>query len=91
MGGRVWSRMFRLGLATALMGAFIGVCAWQYPLLSRVLLHKEIAVLVVIAVGVVIYGAAALAFRAVSLSEIKGSLRREKGAAGVALPGGGEG
>jgi hypothetical protein len=42
-------------------------------------------------VGVLIYGAAAVAFRAVSLSEIKGSLRREKGAAGVALPGGGEG
>ncbi len=91
MGGRVWSRMFRLGLATGLMGVFAGVCAWQYDLLSRVLLHMEIAVLVVIIVGIVIYAAAALAFRAVSLSEIKGSLRREKGAAGVALPGGGEG
>ena len=91
MGGRVWSRIFRLGLAAGLMGVFAGVCAWQYDLLSRVLLHKEIAVLVVIIVGIVIYGAAALAFRAVSLSEIKGSLRREKGAAGVALPGGGEG
>ena len=33
----------------------------------------------------------ASAFRAVSLSEIKGSLRREKDAAGVALPGAGEG
>ena len=91
MGSRVWSRLLRLGLATALMGAFAGVCAWQYPLLSRVFLHKEIAVLVVIIAGVAIYAAAALAFRAVSLSEIKGSLRREKGAAGVALPGGGEG
>lgn len=91
MGSRVWSRMLRLGLATALMGVFVGVCAWQYPLLSRVLWHKEIAVLAVIALGVVIYGAAALAFRAVSLSEIKGSLRREKGVAGVALPGAGEG
>lgn len=91
MGARVWSRMLRLGLATALMGAFAGVCAWQYPLLSRVLFNKEIAVLAVIAVGVVIYAAAAFAFRAVSLSEIKASLRREKGAAGVALPGGGEG
>lgn len=91
MGARVWSRMFRLSLATGLMGAFAGVCAWQYEALSRLLLHKEIAVLVVIVAGVVIYGVAALAFRAVSLSEIKGSLRREKGAEGVALPGGGEG
>jgi putative peptidoglycan lipid II flippase len=91
MGGRVWSRMFRLGLASVPMGAFIGVCALQYPLLARLLLHKEIAVLVVIVLGVLIYGAAAVAFRAVSLSEIKASLRREKGAPGVALSGGGEG
>ena len=91
MGGAVWSRMFRLSLASLLMGGFVGVCAWQYDFLSRVLLHKEIAVLVVMALGVLIYGAAALAFRAVSLSEIKASLRREKGAPGVALSGGGEG
>jgi putative peptidoglycan lipid II flippase len=73
------------------MGAFAGVCAWQYELLARVLWHKEIAVLAVMILGVIIYAAAALAFRAISLAEIKGSLRREKGAAGVALPGGGEG
>lgn len=91
MGQRVWSRIARLSVATALMGAFVGVCAWQYPLLSQLLLRKEIAVLVVIAMGVVVYGVAALGVRAVSLSEIKASLRREKGAAGVALPGAGEG
>ena len=91
MGARVWSRMFRLGLASALMGAFAGVCAWQYSLLSQLLWRKEIAVLMVMVIGVLIYGAAAFAFRAVSMSEIKGSLRREKGAAGVALPGAGEG
>ena len=38
--------------------------------------------LVVIVVGVVIYGVAAFALRAVTLAEIKGALRREKGAAG---------
>ena len=43
----------------------------------------------VISAGVVIYGVAAFAFRAVTLSEIKGALRREKGVAGV--PSGGEG
>ncbi|MEQ1610825.1 MAG: murein biosynthesis integral membrane protein MurJ [Hyphomonadaceae bacterium] len=91
MGARVWSRMLRLGLASALMGAFAGVCAWQYPLLSQLLWRKEIAVLVVMVTGVVIYGAAAFAFRAVSMSEIKGSLRRDTDAAGVALPGAGEG
>ena len=42
-----------------------------------------------IIVGVLIYGLAAFALRAVTLSEIKGALRREKGVAGV--PSGGEG
>jgi putative peptidoglycan lipid II flippase len=83
MGSRVWSRMIRLALASLLMGAFVAVCAWQYPLLSKLLLHKEIAVLAVILGGVVIYGFAVFAFRAVTLAEIRGSLRREKGAEGV--------
>jgi putative peptidoglycan lipid II flippase len=89
MGGRVWSRMVRLMLASVLMGVFAGVCAWQYPLLSELLFAKEVAVLAVIGVGVVIYGLAAFALRAVTVAEIKGALRREKGVAGV--PSGGEG
>ena len=89
MGGRVWSRMVRLIIASAIMGVFAGVCAWQYPLLSELLWKKEVAVLVVIAVGVVLYGIAAFALRAVTLGEIKGALRREKGVPGI--PSGGEG
>jgi putative peptidoglycan lipid II flippase len=89
MGAPVWKRMVRLMMASVLMGVFAGVCAWQYPLLSELLWKKEVAVLVVIIVGVVIYGVAAFALRAVTLSEIKGALRREKGVAGV--PSGGEG
>jgi putative peptidoglycan lipid II flippase len=89
MGGRVWSRMARLIIASAIMGVFAGVCAWQYPLLSELLWKKEVAVLVVIAVGVVLYGIAAFALRAVTLGEIKGALRREKGVPGI--PSGGEG
>jgi putative peptidoglycan lipid II flippase len=89
MGAAVWKRMVRLMMASVLMGVFAGVCAWQYPLLSELLWKKEVAVLVVIIVGVVIYGIAAFALRAVTLSEIKGALRREKGVAGV--PSGGEG
>jgi putative peptidoglycan lipid II flippase len=91
MGARVWSRMMRLLFASLLMGGFVGVGSWQYPLLSEYLLNKEVAVLVVMSAGVVIYAFAVLAFRAVTLAEIKGSLRREKGAAGAVLPGGGEG
>jgi hypothetical protein len=37
----------------------------------------------------VIYGVAAFVLRAITLAEIKGALRREKGVAGV--PSGGEG
>jgi putative peptidoglycan lipid II flippase len=86
MGERVWSRMVKLMIASALMGVFAGLCAWQYPLLSQVFWRKEVAVLAVIVVGVVIYGVAAFALKAVTVAEIKGSLRREKGVAGV--PGG---
>lgn len=83
MGSAVWSRMTRLVVASALMGIFAGVCAWQYELLSTLLWKKEVAVLAVIVVGVVIYGIAAFALRAVTVAEIKGALRREKGVAGV--------
>jgi putative peptidoglycan lipid II flippase len=89
MGAAVWTRMVRLMMASVLMGVFAGVCAWQYPLLSELLWRKEVAVLVAIIVGVVIYGVAAFALRAVTLSEIKSALRREKGVTGV--PSGGEG
>ncbi len=89
MGGAAWSRIIRLVIASALMGVFAGVCAWQYLQLSELLWKKEVAVLVVITLGVVLYGIAAFALRAVSVAEIKGALRREKGAPGI--PSGGEG
>ncbi|MEY2759001.1 MAG: hypothetical protein RIR33_2779 [Pseudomonadota bacterium] len=89
MGASVWTRMVRLMVASTLMGVFAGLCAWQYPLLSDLFWKKEVAVLAVMGLGVVIYGLAAFALGAVTLAEIKGALRREKGAAGVAS--GGEG
>ncbi|MEY4782432.1 MAG: murein biosynthesis integral rane protein MurJ [Pseudomonadota bacterium] len=89
MGAAVWKRMIRLIGASVMMGAFVAVGASQYPLLADLLWTKEVAVLVVIVVGVVIYGVAAFVLRAITLAEIKGALRREKGVAGV--PSGGEG
>ncbi|MDP3740172.1 MAG: murein biosynthesis integral membrane protein MurJ [Hyphomonadaceae bacterium] len=86
-----WGRLARLGLACAAMGAFIAVCAWEYPLLSQILLRKEIAAVVVSSVGFAIFLGCAVLFRAVTVAEIRSSLRREKGAPGVVLPGGGEG
>jgi putative peptidoglycan lipid II flippase len=93
VSGRAWSRLFRLGLACAAMAAFITPCALEYQLLARVLISKEIAVVLVSGVGFAIFIACALLFRAVTLAEIKSSLRREKGTPGAhgGLPGGMEG
>lgn len=91
MGRAVWLRLLRLSLASAVMGVFAGLCAWQYPLLSELFWRKEAAVVVVMAIGVVIYAAAALGLGAFTVAELRGALRREKGAPGLALPGGGEG
>ncbi|HVY87909.1 MAG TPA: murein biosynthesis integral membrane protein MurJ [Hyphomonadaceae bacterium] len=83
MGRAVWGRMTKLLIASAIMGGFIGYCAWQYPLMSKIFWRKEVAVLAVAAGGVLVYGIAALLLRAITLSELKGALRREKGAPGV--------
>jgi putative peptidoglycan lipid II flippase len=93
MSARAWGRLARLGLACAVMAAFITVCALEYPLLARVLISKEIAAVLVSAAGFGIFVVCALLFRAVTLAEIKSSLRREKGAPGVqgGLQGGMEG
>lgn len=83
-----WGRLARLGLACAAMSAFITVCAFEYPLLQRVLLTKEIATVLVAGIGFAIFLGCALLFKAVTVAEIKGSLRREKGAPGVPMAGG---
>jgi putative peptidoglycan lipid II flippase len=83
MSAKLWGRLMRAVAAVALMAAFIGVCAWQYPLLKTVLLYKEIAVVIVCLAGFALYGLAAVVFGAVSVSEIRGALRREAGAPGV--------
>ncbi len=84
ISSKAWVKLAKLGVASLVMGLFAGVCAWQYPLLSDLLWKKEIAVIVVALGGFAIYGGAALALKAVTLQEIRGSLRREKGAPGVA-------
>jgi putative peptidoglycan lipid II flippase len=93
MSARAWGRLARLGLACAVMGAFITACALEYPLLARILISKEIAVVLVTGVGFAIFVVSALLFRAVTVTEIRSSLRREKGAPGAqgGLPGGMEG
>jgi putative peptidoglycan lipid II flippase len=91
VSARAWGRIARLAGASLIMGVFVGVCAWQYPLLSSLLWRKEVAVLVVVAAGFSLYAAAAFALRAITLAEIRGALRRERGAPAVDLPGASEG
>ncbi len=90
VGAGLGRRLVRLGLACAVLTAFVAVSAWQYPRLAQVMQHKEIAVLVVAFSGFVLYCIATLAFGAVSIREIRASLRREPGppGGGGGLPGG---
>lgn len=86
--GALLGRLFRLGAASAAMAAVLTACAFNYRLLSTLLLHKEFAVLAVCLAGVLVYGVAVFAFRAVSMTEVRSALRRESGAS---LPGGSDG
>lgn len=75
-------RLVRIGFATGLMAAAVGAAALaQERIIQATFGSKEIAVLVVSLAGVLIYAVAALALRAVRLSEVRGALKREKGPA----------
>jgi putative peptidoglycan lipid II flippase len=90
LSGKALGRLFRLGLACAVMAAFVTYCAWNYTFISHLLHRKEFAVVAVAAAAFALYCVAALAFRAVSLREIRAALRREAGppGGGGGLPGG---
>jgi len=78
---RFLSRLFRVLAASAVMATLLVLAGMTYETLSRLFLAKEIAVLVVVGVGALVYGACLVLFRAVSVSELKATLKREPGAA----------
>ncbi len=78
-GAAVLSRLGRIGAATAALGLVLALAAYFYPALSDLLWSKEVAVLVAVAAGGVVYAAAALGFRAVTRGELRTALRRERG------------
>ncbi|QLQ12604.1 MAG: murein biosynthesis integral membrane protein MurJ [Brevundimonas sp.] len=78
--GAFANRMARLLAASAVMGAMLFSASLNYDALSRLLLTKEIAVIVVCGLGALVYGASIVLFRAVSVDEIKSALKREPGA-----------
>ena len=77
------SRIGRVVAASLVMAALLFAASVEYALLSRVFLAKEIAILVVCGVGAALYGFCLLLFRAVTLGELKATLRREPGGGGV--------
>ena len=62
------------------MAAVLVPASVFYRDLSRLLLAKEIAVLAVVGGGALVYGVCIVLFRAVSVSELKATLKREPGA-----------
>ena len=73
------SRLSRVLAASAFMAGLLLLAGINYGLLSRLFLAKEIAVLVVCGLGAGVYGVCLLAFRAVTVAELKATLRREPG------------
>jgi len=78
--GAFISRIARVLLASGVMAGALLAAGISYEALSRIFLAKEIAVLVVCGVGAALYGICLLAFRAVTIRELKAVLRREPGA-----------
>lgn len=77
------SRIARVLAASAVMAGLLLLASINYGLLSRIFLAKEIAVLVVCGLGAAAYGVCLFAFRAVTLSELKATLKREPGGGAV--------
>ena len=87
-GPAVRRRLLRVGAATLVMAAVLGACSYFYEPLSGMFWRKELAVIVAVLLGFGVYGAAVLAFRAVTPAELKAALRREPGLKGGDLPAG---
>lgn len=78
--GAFIARIARVLLASGVMAGALLAAGINYETLSRVFLAKEIAVLAVCGVGAALYGVCLLAFRAVTIRELRAVLRREPGA-----------
>jgi len=81
-------RLMRIGAAVAVTGIVIGGLSMQREILVDVLFSSKVLVAILVpAAGIALYAMMAFAFKAVSLSEVKASFRRERGGA---LPESGE-
>ena len=76
---RFVSRIARVLAASGAMAAVLFFASLNYETLSRLLLAKEVAVLVICGVGGLVYAACLIGFGAVTPGELKGVMRREPG------------
>jgi putative peptidoglycan lipid II flippase len=84
----VWGKLVRIGVATGVMSVFLGYCALnRVPIEgwfeARFIIGKEIATLLVCAVGGTLYALAAFAVKAVTMADIKTALRKPADAPSV--------
>ncbi len=92
----VWSRLGRIGIATAIMAAAVSATTPFYPALNTEfsalpvvgIAGKELATLFICMAGFALFVIAAFALRAVTLGEVRAAFRRERGAPmeGAGLP-----
>jgi putative peptidoglycan lipid II flippase len=88
IGRPVWSRLARITAATAIMAAAMAAAQHWRADLYELFWRKELAILIACLGGAALYGLAALATCAVTIAEIRSTLKRERGA--PAMPDGGE-
>ena len=75
-GWEVIVRIRKLIACSVIMGVLMGLLSWLRPHYQHLLLRKEIAVIFVVLVGAAAYFALLFAFKAVTLADLKGALRR---------------
>jgi putative peptidoglycan lipid II flippase len=82
IGADAISRLARVGAATAIMAAGIGVLAFGRASLEALLFgSKELALALVILIGAALYAISAFALKAVTPADVRAALKREPGAA----------
>lgn len=79
---QAYARLFRIGLASAVLFAVLWLAGANRALLEAQLGSKEAAAAAVILVGGTFYFIVAFLVRAVTISEVRAAFKREKGPAG---------
>ena len=83
-------RLAKIVVATAILGALLGLASWARPYYQPFLLHrKEIALALASSLGVAVYFALLVVLKAITPAEIRNALRRQPKTRAVETAGGG--